>query len=74
MSPSTHEIFNDILLEGLLVDNGMPAWGDLMSPEDADAIHAFLIAEQRRVRKEELELQQEGLPLDQPSAALLSNF
>ncbi|WP_375203358.1 PQQ-dependent dehydrogenase, methanol/ethanol family [Hyphococcus sp.] len=74
MSPSTHEIFDDIVLEGLLVDNGMPAWGDLLSPEDVEAIHAFLTAEQRSVRARELELQEKGEPLDQPSAALLSNF
>lgn len=74
MDPSTHEMFNDILLDGLLVENGMPAWGDLLSPEDADAIHAFLLAEQLHIRERELKLQEEGLPLDQPSAALLSNF
>ncbi|PQA86585.1 PQQ-dependent dehydrogenase, methanol/ethanol family [Marinicaulis flavus] len=74
MQPYTHEIFNDILLEGLLVQNGMPSWGDLLMEEDADAIHAYLIGEQRRIRAVELELQKEGLPLDQPSAALLSNY
>ncbi len=74
MQPYTHEVFNDILLEGLLVQNGMPSWGDLFTQEDADAIHAYLIAEQRRMRAVELELQEEGLPLDQPSAALLSNY
>ncbi|MFC2953891.1 PQQ-dependent dehydrogenase, methanol/ethanol family [Marinicaulis aureus] len=74
MQPYTHEIFNDILLEGLLVDNGMPAWGDLFSVEDADAIHAFLTDEQRNVRARELEMQAKDIPLDDPSPALLSSY
>jgi len=74
MQPYTHDIFRDIVRDGLLVQNGMPAWGDLLSEEDADAIHAFLVTEQRSVRERELKLQEEGVPLDQPSAALLSSY
>jgi quinohemoprotein ethanol dehydrogenase len=74
MQPSTHEAFNDIVLKGLLVSNGMPRWDDLLKPDDAEALHAWLIDEQRKVRAEELEKQRRGIPLDAPSAAILSNY
>jgi quinohemoprotein ethanol dehydrogenase len=68
MSPQTHDLFREIVLGGLYVPNGMPHFDDLLTPEDADAIHAFLIDEQRRTRAGELELQRRRLPLDAPSA------
>jgi quinohemoprotein ethanol dehydrogenase len=43
MSPQTHASFNDIVLEGLLKSGGMPAWGDVLKVDDAEAIHAYLI-------------------------------
>jgi quinohemoprotein ethanol dehydrogenase len=74
MQPGTHEKFRKIVLDGLLVQNGMPRWNDLLKPEDADAIHAWLIAEQRKVRAEELEKKRRGIPLDAPALAKLSNY
>lgn len=74
MQPYTHEIFRDIVRDGLLVDNGMPAWNDVLTDSDIDSIHAFLLSEQRRIRARELELEKQGVPLDAPSAALLSSF
>lgn len=43
MQPETHEIFGEIVLDGLLVDNGMPAFGDVLNDEDIKAIQAYLI-------------------------------
>ena len=74
MQPGTHAVFNRILLEGLLVPNGMPRWNDVLSDADANAIHAWLITEQRATRESELALQAAGEPLDAPSAAILSNY
>jgi quinohemoprotein ethanol dehydrogenase len=74
MSASTHQSFNDILLKGLLVQNGMPKWDDVLKSDDADAIHAWLIDEQGKVRKQELEKKKRGVPLDAPSLAILSNY
>jgi quinohemoprotein ethanol dehydrogenase len=74
MQPGTHDAFRKIVLEGLLVPNGMPRWDDLLKPDDVDAIHAWLIDAQTKVRKEELEKQKRGIPLDAPSAAILSNY
>ncbi len=43
MSEGIHASFNDIVLKGLKRDAGMPGWGDVLTAQDADAIHAFLI-------------------------------
>lgn len=74
MQPETHAAFRGIVLEGLFVSTGMPRWDDLLSPTDADAIHAYLIDLQGQTRREELEKQKSGLPLDAPKPAILSNF
>jgi quinohemoprotein ethanol dehydrogenase len=44
MSPETHQAFKQIVLGGALINAGMPPWDDVLSPEDADAIHAYLIS------------------------------
>jgi quinohemoprotein ethanol dehydrogenase len=74
MAAGTHDVFDRIVLEGLLVPNGMPRWGDILKPDQVKAIHAFLIDEQRKVRQRELQLQREGKPLDSRSLTILSNF
>jgi quinohemoprotein ethanol dehydrogenase len=43
MSVGIHALFDDIVLKGLKRDAGMPGWGDVLSADDAHAIHAFLI-------------------------------
>ena len=74
MQPGTHDVFDRIVLEGLLVPNGMPRWNDVLKPEQVKAIHAFLIDQQKQVRARELQLQREGKPLDSHSLTILSNF
>ncbi len=74
MSPETHKAFNEIVIKGLLVPNGMPRWDDALTPADADAIHAWLIDSQSKTRADELEKKRRGLPLDAPSLAILSNY
>jgi quinohemoprotein ethanol dehydrogenase len=74
LQPGTHEVFDRIVLEGLLVQNGMPRWDDVLKPEQVKAIHAFLIDEQGKTRARELELQRQGKPLDSRSLTILSNF
>ena len=44
MSPETHDAFKQIVLGGALRNAGMPPWDDVLTPADADAIHAFLIS------------------------------
>jgi quinohemoprotein ethanol dehydrogenase len=44
MSKETHAAFKDIVLGGLRKDKGMASFADILTPDDADAIHAYLIA------------------------------
>ncbi len=74
MNDGTHDAFADIVLKGALVQNGMPRWDDVLSPTDAESIHAYLIDLQGKTRKEELAKQAAGKPLDAPSLAILSSY
>ncbi len=74
LSPETHEAFDEIVLRGLYQSNGMPAWGDIFTQQDANALHAYLIDLQAQTRKDELEKLKKGVPLDAPSLAILSSY
>ena len=74
MQPGTHAMFRAIVLEGALVPGGMPRWDDILSPGDADAIHAYLIDQQKQTRADELAKVKAGKPLDGPSLTILSNY
>jgi len=74
MQPGTHAAFEKIVLDGLLVSNGMPRWNDLLSAADVRAIHAYLIDLQTNTRAGELAKQKAGVPLDTPSLAILSGY
>jgi quinohemoprotein ethanol dehydrogenase len=43
LTPEIHGIFYDIVLRGALRSQGMARWDDVLSQEDAAAIHAYLI-------------------------------
>ena len=43
MSGEVHARFNDIVLKGLMRESGMPAWGEVLSVADVEALHAYLI-------------------------------
>jgi quinohemoprotein ethanol dehydrogenase len=44
MAPGTHAAFNEIVLEGTLVERGMAAFSDILTADDVEAVHAYLIA------------------------------
>ncbi|MEI9963948.1 MAG: c-type cytochrome [Caulobacteraceae bacterium] len=44
MTRETHAAFKDIVLGGARKAKGMASFADILTPEDADAIHAYLIA------------------------------
>ena len=44
MDAATHAAFKDIVLGGVRKDKGMASFADILTPEDADAIHNYLIA------------------------------
>ncbi len=74
MQPATHDAFRQIVREGLLVPGGMPRWDDLLSVDDVDSIHAYLIDLQGKTRSDELAKVKAGKPLDGPSLTILSNY
>jgi quinohemoprotein ethanol dehydrogenase len=49
MPPATYELFEQIVLGGLLRDNGMASFADVLQPEDVRAIQAYLKAETNRL-------------------------
>jgi len=44
MAAGTHEIFDQIVLKGLLRPLGMPQWDDVYSEQQVNAIHGYLIS------------------------------
>jgi quinohemoprotein ethanol dehydrogenase len=44
MDAKTHASFDDIVLNGIRADRGMASFARLLTREDADAIHAYLIS------------------------------
>lgn len=74
MTPETHAVFDQIVLDGLYLPAGMPRWDDVLKPADVHAIHAFLIDAQARTRADELDKKRRGIPLDAPSHAILSSY
>jgi quinohemoprotein ethanol dehydrogenase len=44
MTPETHAAFLDIVIGGTRAANGMASFADLLEPEEAEAIHHYLIA------------------------------
>ncbi len=44
MTKETHAAFTAIVLHGAYQAKGMASFGDILKPDEADAIHAYLIA------------------------------
>ena len=53
MSPETHASFSDIVLGGVRAAKGMPSFAGLMTPEDADRLHAYIVSESRKAFDEQ---------------------
>jgi quinohemoprotein ethanol dehydrogenase len=45
LTPAKHELFYDIVLNGVLAGAGMARWDDVLSRADAEAIHAYVVDE-----------------------------
>ena len=43
LAPATHGLFNSIVLGGAYISKGMGRFDDVLSPTDAQAVHAYLI-------------------------------
>jgi quinohemoprotein ethanol dehydrogenase len=44
MTRDTHAQFNDIVLKGLRVQKGMASFANLLSAQDVEAVHAYVIS------------------------------
>ena len=44
MSPQTHDDFLEIVLGGKLAAKGMASFADILTPEEAEAIHHYVIS------------------------------
>jgi len=53
LTPATHAAFDSIVLGGKLKDSGMSSFADLLQPADVQAIHAYLLSQQRTLWQEE---------------------
>jgi len=60
MTTQTHGAFKDIVLRGALQPRGMPRWDDLLSDQDVERIHDYLISVQRTAFAD----QQKNAPAD----------
>jgi alcohol dehydrogenase (cytochrome c)/quinohemoprotein ethanol dehydrogenase len=40
---ASQEAFDSVVLEGVLLDKGMPSWAQVVSSEDSEAIRAFIV-------------------------------
>jgi PQQ-dependent dehydrogenase (methanol/ethanol family) len=40
---NSQEAFDSVVLEGVLLDKGMPSWAEVVSSEDSEAIRAFIV-------------------------------
>ena len=53
MSAETHAAFDAIVRGGALASGGMAGFADVLSEADVQAIHAYIVREQGRLRREE---------------------
>lgn len=71
MSAETHDIFNDIVRDGLYKENGMVGFGDWLTDQDAHDIHAYIVTRANLGRAvEDAAPQDEGAemtPADDPA-------
>jgi quinohemoprotein ethanol dehydrogenase len=52
ISPVTHQLFYEIVLNGIYQGKGMGRWDDVLSTGDAQAIHAYLVDQAWQLRSE----------------------
>jgi quinohemoprotein ethanol dehydrogenase len=51
LSPEAHAAFRDIVLHGMFASAGMGRFDDVLSAAEVDAIHAYLISQEREAYK-----------------------
>ena len=53
MTRETHQIFNQIVLDGVYSGKGMASFADVLTPEQTHLIHQFLISQQHKAWREQ---------------------
>jgi PQQ-dependent dehydrogenase (methanol/ethanol family) len=53
LSPERHEAFEEIVLRGIFSGKGMPGFGDSLTPEEAERVRAYIVAEARKAYAEQ---------------------
>lgn len=53
LTEAKHLVFNDILLKGILSQNGMANFSNSLSEDDAEAIHSYLLKKQTELVKKD---------------------
>ena len=48
MHSAKHDLFNQIVMDGILAKAGMVSFAGVLSQPDADAIHAYIIEQAQR--------------------------
>ena len=43
MSIDTHELFQEIVYQGILSDNGMSSFSDVLSEKDVESIYHYIV-------------------------------
>ena len=63
LNPGLHAVFKDIVLHGILAPAGMERFDDLLSDEDVDNIHAYLIDQSWQAYRSQQEIKIEHVTL-----------
>ena len=57
MSAETHAAFDEIVRGGSRAKQGMASFADVLTREQSDAIHAYIVTEAAKLRRTALEAQ-----------------
>jgi quinohemoprotein ethanol dehydrogenase len=55
MSAETHRAFDDIVRGGSRAEQGMASFADVLTREEADKIHAYIVTQAAKTRRTALE-------------------
>ena len=55
MSQSTHENFKNIVFDGMLEDNGMKGFSDILTEQNVFEVHSYIVDVATKERKAQLD-------------------
>lgn len=66
MHPATDEMFDEIVLDGARSFAGMAGFADILTPEDSQAIRAYIAADRIAMKQRESAERADGIPVRKP--------